>query len=118
MLRKKEIEVDDIVGLPLFVSQQGWDNDISKWCGKRKDELNLDGSFRLSYNASMFVKEGLGYLLTSDKLVNTSKESGLVYRPLSPRLETKLFLIWNKYQTFTPIAKIFLEKVKESFSHK
>ena len=118
LAKKNEIMVDDIVGLPLFVSQQGWDNDISKWCGERKDELNLDGSFRLSYNASMFVKEGLGYLLTFDKLVNTSKESGLVYRPLSPRLETKLFLIWNKYQAFTPIAEKFLEKVKESFSHK
>lgn len=118
LAKKKEIMVDDIVGLPLFVSQQGWDNDISKWCGERKNELNLDGSFRLSYNASMFVREGLGYLLTFDKLVDTSQESGLVYRPLRPRLETKLFLIWNKYQAFTPIAEIFLEKVKESFSHK
>ena len=69
----------------------------------------------LSYNGSIFAKEHLGYLLTFDKLIDTSAESGLVFRPLSPRLETKLYLVWKKYQTFSPIAEKFLSHVKQSF---
>jgi hypothetical protein len=64
----------------------------------------------------MFAKEGLGILLTLNNLIDTSPESGLVFRPLNPRLEMKLFLIWNKYQSFTPIAERFLKQIKSSFA--
>ena len=63
----------------------------------------------------MFAKEGLGILLTLNNLIDASPESGLVYRPLSPHLEMKLYLIWNKYQSFTPIAERFLKQVRASF---
>lgn len=116
LARKERIRVDDLIGLPLFTSEQSWKNDIPRWCGDRIGELNLDGSFRLSYNASIFVMEGLGYQLTFDKLVNTAKGSGLTFRPLEPKLETRLYLIWNKYQTFTPIAERFLNQIKASFT--
>ena len=115
LAKKDSILVDDVTELPLFCSEQGWQNDIAKWSGERIDELHLEGSFRLSYNGSLFVREGLGYLLTFDHLIDTSPTSGLVFRPLTPRLETKLFLIWKKYQTFTPIAERFLAGVKTSF---
>lgn len=80
------------------------------------DELRLEGSFRLSYNGSIFVKEGLGYLLTFQHLIDTSPDSGLVFRPLSPKLETKIYLIWKKYQVLTPIAEKLLEMLKSDFS--
>ena len=103
------------MGLPLFCSEQSWEKDIPAWSGSRMQELRLEGSFRLSYNGSMFAREGLGYLLTFDHLVDTSPGSGLVFRPLFPRLETKLYLIWKKYQTFSPIAERFLGQVQGSF---
>ncbi len=115
LAEKSVITVDDLVGVPLFTSEQSWKNDIGRWCGERLSELQLEGSFRLAYNASMFVKEGLGCQLTFAKLVDTSPESGLVFRALSPTLETKLFLIWNKYQAFTPIAERFLAQIRKSF---
>ena len=116
LAKKEYITVDDLIGLPLFTSEQGWKNDIGRWCGERLGELSLEGSFRLAYNGSLFVKEGLGCLLTLKNLINTSLESGLVFRPLLPKLETKLFLIWNKFQAFTPIAERFLSQVNRSFT--
>ena len=115
LTKKETIDFDDLLGLPLFCSEQSWKNDIPRWCGVRSAELRLEGSFRLAYNASMFVKENLGYLLTFEHLIDTSTDSGLVFRPLSPRLETKLFLIWNKYQTFTPIADLFQQQICAAF---
>ena len=113
--KKKAIRVDDLIGLPLFCSRQSWENDIPRWAGEKMELLHLEGSFRLAYNASIFAKEHLGYLLTFDALVDTSPGSGLVFRPLTPHLETKLFLVWKKYQTFSPIAERFLTQIRTTF---
>ena len=113
---KESITADDLAGMPLFCSEQSWENDIRPWARERFSALRLEGSFRLAYNGSMFAKEGLGILLTLNNLIDTSAESGLVFRPLSPRLEMKMYLIWNKYQSFTPIAERFLKQIRNSFS--
>lgn len=112
LVEKENVTVTDLIGLPLFCSVQGWNKDISRWCGSQMDKLHLEGSFRLSYNASLFVKERLGYLLTFDRLIDTSPDSGLVFRPLFPTLETKMYLVWKKYQVFTPIAERLLDSLK------
>ena len=78
--------------------------------------MHLEGSFRLAYNGSMFAREGLGILLTLNNLIDTSPGSGLVFRPLYPQLEMRMYLIWNKYQSFTPIAERFLKQIEKSFS--
>ena len=116
-LAKKEcVTADDLAGYPLFCSQQSWENDIRPWAKEKFSRLRLEGSFRLSYNGSMFVKERLGILLTLNNLTDISEESGLVFRPLTPLLEMKMYLIWNKYQSFTPVAERFLRQVKLSFT--
>ncbi len=116
LAEREAIRAEDLTGLPLFCSEQAWDRDIPRWCGGRMDGLRLEGSFRLAYNGSVFAREGLGYLLTFAHLIDTGPDSGLVFRPLEPRLETKIYLIWKKYQVFTPVAERFLERVREAFS--
>ncbi|MBQ3923940.1 MAG: LysR family transcriptional regulator [Firmicutes bacterium] len=118
LAKKEVIGVDDLVGKPLFCSEQSWQREISEWAGERAGELHLEGSFRLSYNGSMFAREGLGILLTLEHLTDCSEESGLVFRPLSPVKETSFYLIWSKYQTFTPIAERFLAQITKSFEKK
>ena len=115
LAEKKAIRIDDLIGLPLFCSEQAWDQEIAAWAGEKFEQLHLEGSFRLSYNGSIFAKSGLGYLLTFDKLIDVSPESGLVFVPLAPHLETKLYLVWKKYQTFTPIAEIFRNQLSDAF---
>ena len=115
LAQRDAIRIDDLIGLPLFTSEQGWEGDIRAWAGDRFGELHLEGSFRLAYNASMFVREGLGYQLSFRHLVDVSPESGLTFRPLFPALKTKLYLIWNRYQSFTPIAERFIAQVRRDF---
>lgn len=111
LAKKTAVSVEDLKGLPLFCSEQGWNHDLPRWCGSHMDQLHLEGSFRLSYNGALFVREGLGYLLTFQHLIDTSPESGLVFRPLTPGLETEMYLIWKKHQAFTPIAEKLLEMI-------
>ena len=62
------------------------------------------------------VKSNIGYALTLDKLIHTSENSNLTFRPLSPKLESKLNIVWKKNHLFSPAAKLFLERLKEKFS--
>lgn len=117
MARKKAITIDDLIGVPLFSSEQSWEREISEWAGERHSELHLEGSFRLSFNGSMFALEGLGVLLTFEHLVDCSEGSGLVFRPLDPVKESSFYLIWGKYQVLTPIAERFLTQITQSFSN-
>ena len=118
LAKKKKIRVTDLIGLPLFCSEQAWDHEIKEWAGASFSKLKLEGSFRLAYNGSIFTREGLGYLLTFDHLIDTSEDSGLVFRPLEPAAETKLFIVWNRYQTFTPIAERFLKQLRTTLQIK
>ena len=117
LAERESFRPSDLRGLPMFCSEQAWHQEIKNWAGRDFDAFHLEGSFRLSYNGSIFAKAGLGYLLTFDKLIDVSSDSGLVFRPLTPCLETKLYLVWKKYQPFTPIAERFLEQVKASFGY-
>lgn len=112
---KSEITFEDLYGLPLFCSEQSIKADFPRWCGENIDKLNFAGTFNLSYNGSIFVKEGLGCLLTFEHLIDTSEESGLCFRPITPALETKMYIIWRKYQVFSPIAELFVKKLKFVF---
>ena len=116
LAEKASITAEDLAGLPLFCSEQSWENDIRPWAKELFDQFHMEGSFRLSYNGSLFAREGLGLLLTLNDLVDTSPESGMVFRPLSPHLEMKMYLIWKKYQNFTPIAERFLKQLQQSFA--
>ena len=112
---KKSIKVKDLIGQPLFCSEQSWNNEIPAWAGVDFERLHLEGSFRLSYNGSLFAQEGLGILLTFKHLVECSEENGLVFRPLSPKQTSELYLIWHKFPSFTTIAEKFLAQIKTSF---
>ena len=107
LAKKERITAEDLAGVPLFTSEQSWENDIRPWAKEQFSRLRLEGSFRLAYNGSMFAREGLGVLLTLNNLIDTS---------LYPHLEMKMYLIWNKYQSFTPIAERFLKQIETSFS--
>ena len=115
LAEKSELTFEDIYGLPLFASEQSIKADFPRWCGENAEKLNVAGTFNLAFNGSVFVREGLGYLLTFENLVDTSAESELCFRPIVPLLETKMYVIWKKYQIFSPIAELFLKKLKAEF---
>lgn len=116
LLAKKEaVRMKDLLHLPLICSRQGITEDYPKWFGEKVDTLNIVATFNLAYNAGILVREGMGYLITFDKLVNTGPESDLCFRPLVPLLETKLYFVWKKYQVFTPIAELLLDDLRCNF---
>ena len=72
-------------------------------------------TYNLFYNAGLMVNSCVGYALTLDKLANVTSISNLTFRPLSPKLESSLNIVWKKAKLFSPAAKVFLEKLKKNF---
>ncbi len=120
LAKKNYIELEDLKGLPLINSRQAMrktssKNEFIEWFKGEFENLNTVATINLVYNAAVMVKAGIGYAITLDKLVDTSEESELCFRPLKPRLESGLDIVWKKYQVFSPAAKLFLDKLQEKF---
>lgn len=110
------IEPEDIWDLPLITSRQTTvSNEFTGWLKRDFDKLNIAATYNLVYNASLMVDEGLGFALCLDKLVNTSESSSLCFRPLKPKLEAHLDIVWKKYQVFSSAADRFLSRVQDAF---
>lgn len=119
LAEKEYIEKEDLLKLPLICSRQvvqlkGYGNQFAEWFGEDYKKLNIVTTFNLIYNATIMVETGMGYAITIDKLINT-KDSSLCFRPLKPKLESRLNIIWKKYQVFSPAAELFLQRLREKF---
>lgn len=112
---RDSIRPEDLRGVPLFSSRRTMvKNELSKWFGAEFEALNIVGTFNLIFNAALMVEEGLGCALCLDKLVGASGNEPLCFRPLEPRLEVGLDIVWKKYQMFSKPAELFLEKLKKA----
>ena len=54
----------------------------------------------------------MGYAFTLDKLVNTTG-GNLCFRPLKPKQELGMYLVWKKSQIFSKAAEVFLNYLQE-----
>lgn len=112
---KEFITPQDLYDVPIIRSKHTLSkNEVSAWFIKDPNQLNISVTYNLIYNASLMVKEGMGYAISLDKLINTN-DSELTFRPLKPKLESSLAFAWKRYQVFSKPAEVFLEKIKEAF---
>lgn len=114
LAQKEFIVPEDLYELPLIISKQSTQkNEISEWYKKDLQSLNIVATYNLLYNASLLVKSGLGYAVGLDKIINTTGDSELTFRPLKPKLETSLAFAWKRYQVFSKPAELFLERLQK-----
>lgn len=111
---QESIDPKELWDKPLILSRQIMcDQDTKTWLGRDQKELDVVGTFNLLYNGSLMVEEGMGYALSFDKIINTSDDSKLCFRPLTRQNETPMFILWKKYQVFTKVAEKFLGKLRD-----
>ena len=104
--------------MPLIVSDQGLSKDFIPKYVLNHGNYNIVATYNLLYNASLMVREGIGYALCLDKLVNTDCMSELCFRPLEPKSEAKIIFVWKKYQLFSKTSQYFLSLIQKIFTSK
>ena len=111
---KTAVSPKDLWDKPLIVSQQEENQGaLTDWMQKEISELEIIASYNLLFNASLMVEEGLGYAIGFDKIINTSDTSILCFRPLTPKREASMSMIWKKYQIFSKASEKFMDEIKK-----
>lgn len=111
---KDMISPEDLWDKPLIISQQeDKGGALTQWLKRQASDLNVVATYNLIFNASLLVDEGLGYAICFDKIINTTGNSNLCFRPLTPKLEDDMSIIWKKYQMFSKPAEKFISVLEE-----
>lgn len=111
---KEMISPEDLYDKPLILSQQEDKGGIlTQWFKQEISSLNIAATYNLIFNASLLVNEGIGYAIGFDKIINTTGNSNLCFRPLTPRLESEISIIWKKYQIFSKASEKFITTLQE-----
>ena len=114
---KSFVTPKDLQDLPLIFSVHSFKkNAITEWFDKTPEKLNVVATYNLLYNASLMVKQGIGYAVGLDKIVGTSSESGLKFIPFEPRLETHLDVAWKKSAVLSRTSETFLKYLKNTLA--
>ncbi len=114
LAEKEMISPEDLWDKPLIIShQRNQEGELEKWLKYDISKLNIVATYNLLFNASLLVDEGLGYAIGLDKIINTTGDSHLCFRPLSPNIEIEMSIVWKKYQMFSKATEKFMEKIRE-----
>ena len=102
--------------LPLICSRQWVDYELPQWFGSDTNDVNITATYNLPYNGAVMAKAGIGYAMMLDKLVQTDENSELIFRPLLDVPKAEMYIIWRKYQTFTPVSQLLVKALRDKFS--
>ena len=108
---RRTVTPDDLADRPLILSQQAA-REIRSWFGRDVDSLDVVATYNLLYNASLLARRGVGYVISLKGIVDVSDTSPLAFRPLEPTVTADIFIAWKRYQTFSPAAEVFLNKIQ------
>lgn len=113
LAEKDEIRLSDLKGLPVIVSRAA----LPYFAGSEEmSSLNVIATYNLVYNASLLVEDGLGYAICFDKLINTTGNSPLCFKPIVPKIKNVGYLIWKKYQIFSPAVQMFIDRIRQTIN--
>ncbi|WP_037351905.1 LysR family transcriptional regulator [Selenomonas sp. FC4001] len=120
LAKQDTIKASDLWHRPLLFSRQALSlsthgDELLNWLQKPLEELHIAGSYTLLYNATLMVKEGMGYAISFDQLINTTGTS-LCTRPLEPAIFTEPSVVWKKNQVFSKASQAFLAALQEKFN--
>lgn len=115
---KEQIQLEDLKNKNLIVSEEIFENPhIIEWFNNDLEHLKIVGTYTLLFNATLMVEEGMGYAICFNKLINTTGDSLLCFRPLDPKIEVAYYFIWKKYKILSKQAKYFLDFVREEIEN-
>ena len=113
LARQENIRAEQLSDLPLILSEQTWNGreDLNR-LGLDRASLRVIATYNLISNATYLAERGIGYVLCLDGLVNTHGRK-LAFRPIIPELSLNICLVMKKFQTLSPAAKAFSERILE-----
>lgn len=110
MISKKEL-----LQMPLILHRRiGLQQSIADWADTDIDRLHITATYNVVHGSpATFVKNNLGYFVTTKDMISDEPYSDVVFRPLKPELKIEYNLVWKRKNIFNNAAKVFLEGIKK-----
>lgn len=112
LAEKNFFTVEDLQQLPLILSREALREEYPKLFGTALEKFHVVATYNLLYNAAILAREGAGYPVSLDKLINDAE---LCFRPIAPEFTSELKFIWRKNFLLTPQAQVFLDEMKRLY---
>ena len=112
LAQKSSISPDDLRGKTLITSDQALAKGmLVNWLGTPANEINVVATYNLLYVGSQLTREGFGYALGLDGIINT-EGTDITFVPLDPPVYNHADVIWKKFAVFSKPAQLFLKELK------
>lgn len=112
--KQSEIYPSDLLKMPLILHRRiGLQQEIAHWAHTNLEQLNIVATYNVVHGSPVsFVKNGLGYFLTTRDLLSPELDSCVCFRPLKPSLPIRYAIVWKQHHILSKAAKAFLEQVR------
>lgn len=109
------IRKQDILEMPLILHRRiGLQQEIAHWAQVDLEKLHIAATYNVVHGSPIsFVKNKVGYFLTTRDLLAPKLDNNVVFRPLEPTLQVKYALVWKRHNIFSKAAETFLNKIKQ-----
>lgn len=113
LAEKDSVTAADLASQPLIMPRRlSVQSEVVNWFGSDYSRLNVLFTSNLSTNASMMVRQGLGYAIVIGGSMPFCDEREIVCRPLSPTLSATSVLAWRRQQPFSLATTKFIAFAK------
>lgn len=112
LAQKTFLKRKDLNHMPLIIPRRSFNSEAnSTYLNeiKKTPENMIVGTYSLMFNATLMVKDGVGYALGLKGLADTSPGSGLTFVELENSEKSVVYLIWKKYIVMSKAAKAYLD---------
>ena len=106
--------------IPLIVHQRsGLQQEIAGWAGTDPEDLNIAATYNVVHGSPIpFVRQKLGYFVTTRDLLDSNLDDSVCFRPLEPLLTSSCALVWKKNAIFGKAASVFRKKLEHEIIQK
>ncbi len=103
---KKQVQVEDLLDIPLVTASSDLQGELAAWFGDSRDKVKIAATGNLLYNEAMLVENGMGAVLCIQ--LNCAYEN-LCFIPLYPAIEMRTALVWKKDAIFPSATAAFID---------
>lgn len=108
LAEKAEIGREEMLSIPLILpSREIVHDEIAGWFGVDRSRLNVFATGNLLNNKVLLSEKGLGYSVCIQGAFEMHRDSGLCFRPFTPRRVSGHVLAWKKNREFHSAANRF-----------
>lgn len=116
LARQTTITPGDLPGMPLMLSNRPEVQQLlAKWAHLSLEQLNVVGTFNLSFNVLPLVAHQVAAALMIAGAVTNRQPEATHFIPLAPKMQTNCVLVWRRDRVLTPVVEKLITYFQQAF---